>query len=140
MSSVTPVVRTIVSLCFLSAGLDVCEHNLPGLSATVSPEVLAISPKLQLPSLRLPHFQGTDSHSRTVLRGPRTLTSLNICCLTQPSRFRSHHGILKVQGSIAAAIIVIIIAIAACGLATFFLMRMRSRRMNQVYTPLLLTL
>ena len=72
--------------------------------------------------------------------GPRTLTSLNICCLTQPSRFRSHHGILKVQGSIAAAIIVIIIAIAACGLATFFLMRMRSRRMNQVYTPLLLTL
>ena len=44
------------------------------------------------------------------------------------------------QGSIAAAIIVIIIAIAACGLATFFLMRMRSRRMNQVRTPLLLTL
>ena len=136
------VVHTGVSLCWVSAGLDVCEHDLPGLSATVSPEILAISPELQLPSLWLPHLEGRSSHSRTALWGAKTLTILDFAAWTlyPTCRSYSHHGLLEVQGSIAAAIIVIIIAIAACGLATFFLMRMRSRRMNQVRMPLFLTL
>ena len=73
---------------------------------------------------------------------PKTLTSLTFAAwmLCSICVFHSHHRLLEMQGSIAAAIIVIIIAIAACGLATFFLMRMRSRRMNQVRSPLLLTL